>query len=83
MNELNKLITKMNESRGLLWTEEDKDEFGKMIVRECIDLLREESERLYGLSSEETDELFASNFQICAEKCWDNEAMIKEHFGVE
>jgi hypothetical protein len=45
--------------------------------------LRAESERLYKLSAEEKDELFASNFEICAEKCVDNEVAIKEHFGVD
>jgi len=59
------------------------DIFAELIVRECVDLLREESERLYKLAAEEKDELFARNFEVCAEKCWDNEVMIKEHFGVE
>jgi hypothetical protein len=54
-----------------------------LIVQECVNVLRAESERLYKLSAEEKDELFASNFEICAEKCWDNEVMIKEHFGVK
>lgn len=58
------------------------EEFAELIVRECVGLLREESERLYRLSVEEKDELFASNFEICAEKCVDNEVAIKEHFGV-
>jgi hypothetical protein len=57
--------------------------FAELIVRECADILRAESERLYRLSAEENDELFASNFEICAEKCVDNEVAIKEHFGVE
>jgi hypothetical protein len=59
------------------------DIFAELIVRECADVLRAESERLYKLSAEEEDELFASNFGICAEKCIDNEVAIKEHFGVE
>ena len=59
------------------------DKFAKLIVRECANVLRAESERLYKLSAEEKDELFASNFEICAEKCVDNELAIKEHFGVE
>ena len=59
------------------------EQFAELIVQECVNVLREESERLYKLSAEEKDELFASNFEICAEKCWDNEVMIKEHFGVE
>jgi len=60
----------------------DPEKFAELIVRECVGLLREESERLYRLSVEEKDELFASNFEICAEKCVDNEVAIKEHFGV-
>jgi hypothetical protein len=61
------------------WTEK----FAELIVRECANVLRAESERLYKLSAEEKDELFASNFEICAEKCVDNEVAIREHFGVE
>jgi transcription termination factor NusB len=59
------------------------DIFAELIVKDCVDLLREESERLYKLAAEEKDELFARNFEVGAEKCWDNEVMIKEHFGVE
>ena len=61
----------------------DLELFAELIVQECVNVLRAESERLYKLSAEEKDELFASNFEICAEKCWDNEVMIKEHFGVK
>jgi hypothetical protein len=61
----------------------DAEKFAELIIEECADLLREESERLYKLSAEEKDELFASNFEICAEKCWDNEVAIKMHFGVK
>jgi hypothetical protein len=61
----------------------DLELFAELIVQECASVLRAESERLYKLSAEEKDELFASNFEICAEKCWDNEVMIKEHFGVK
>jgi len=59
------------------------DKFAELIVQECINVLREESERLYKLSAEEKDELFASNFEICAEKCVDNVEALKEHFGVK
>ena len=62
---------------------EEVDGLIELIVRECANVLRAESERLYKLSAEEKDELFASNFEICAEKCVDNEVAIKEHFGVE
>ena len=56
--------------------------FAELIVRECADVLRQESERLYKLASEEEDEVFAGNFEICAEKCVANEIAIKDHFGV-
>jgi len=61
----------------------DEVKFAELIVRECAATLTAESERLYKLASEEENEVFASNFEICAEKCRDNEAMIKQHFGVE
>jgi hypothetical protein len=38
--QMNKLIFELiqlqNGNRGLLWTEEDKEEFAELIVRECI-----------------------------------------------
>ena len=61
----------------------DLELFAELIVQECVNVLRAESERLYKLSAEEKDELFASNFEICAEKCVDNVEALKEHFGVE
>jgi propanediol utilization protein len=84
----------MNERIWELWdqakvdpTNEDVhhlvEKFAELIVEECANVLREESERLYKLSAEEKDELFASNFEICAEKCVDNVEALKEHFGVE
>jgi hypothetical protein len=60
-----------------------KEKFAELIVRECADVLRVESERLYKLAAEEKDDLFARDFEACAEKCVDNEVAIKEHFGVE
>ena len=72
------------EDSGKKWDTQEEfiERFAKSIVEKCAEILRAESERLYKLSAEEKDELFASNFEICAEKCWDNELMIKEHFGV-
>ena len=86
-----KVKTKMNglikEFERKCWDHQtnhlNAEKFAELIVRECANVLRVESERLYKLASEETDELFASNFEICAEKCVDNEVAIKEHFGVE
>jgi len=54
-----------------------------LIVRECCQYLDNEAERLFGLSESEEDPVFQSNFEICAEKCYDNIQGLKEHFGVE
>jgi len=87
----NERIRQLAEEAGYLpdmfgighWDSPECKNFAELIVRECAGVLREESERLYKLSAEEKDELFASNFEICAEKTVDNEVMILEHFGVE
>jgi hypothetical protein len=34
------LIQQQNGNKGLLWTEEDKEEFAELIVRECIERVR-------------------------------------------
>ena len=57
--------------------------FAQLIVRECCQYLDNEAERLFGLSQSEEDPVFQSNFEICAEKCYDNIQGLKEHFGVE
>ena len=58
-------------------------QFAELIVRECCKVLLHESDRLYGLAAEETDELFADNFEICAEKCIDNMVHLEEHFELK
>jgi ABC-type Na+ transport system ATPase subunit NatA len=87
---MNELIAKLYDQALVLESngdyvagELDPVKFAELIVQECVNVLREESERLYKLSAEEKDELFASNFEICAEKCVDNVEALKEHFGVE
>ena len=59
------------------------DKFAELIVKECCQYLDNEAERLFGLSESEKDPVFQSNFEICAEKCYDNIQGLKEHFGVE
>ena len=61
----------------------DVEKFAELIVRECGKYLEAEAERLYALSAKESNPNFQSNFEICAEKCYDNAQGIKEHFGVE
>ncbi len=85
---MNERIRELAEQAGLeynfdpmTWLKYEK--FAELIVRGCSDILMKESERLYKLESEEKDELFARDFEVCAEKCVDNVVALKEHFGVE
>lgn len=72
MNErIFELIQAQNGFRGLLWTEEDKQEFAELIVRECADVLVAEMNRLDGL-----DRVVASQTMDTAQ------VLIKQHFGV-
>jgi hypothetical protein len=58
------------------------EKFAELIVRECCQYLNSEAERLYALSASEHRPNFKEDFEICAEKCYDNIQGIKEHFGV-
>ena len=90
---MNERIDKLMYHAGLTaqgcWDEMDEydrkaiEKFAELIVRECCQYLYNEAERLYGLSGSEVDPVFQSNFEICAEKCYDNSQGLKEHFGVE
>ena len=51
------------------------EKFAELIVRECIQYLTDEAERLYSLRNDDGD--------LCAAKCYDNIEGLKEHFGVE
>ena len=61
----------------------DHKMFAELIVQECCQYLKNEAERLYSLSASERDPVFQSNFELCAEKCYDNIQGLKEHFGVK
>ena len=65
------------------WHIQFNQKFAELIVRECGKYLESEAERLYALSAQESNPNFQSNFEICAEKCYDNIQGLKEHFGVE
>ena len=65
------------------WQELFNKKFALLIVQECGKYLESEAERLYALSAQESNPNFQSNFEICAEKCYDNIQGLKEHFGVE
>ena len=81
----------MNERIRELWNQSrypsgrghDEEKFAELIVQECGKYLESEAERLYALSAQESNPNFQSNFEICAEKCYDNIQGLKEHFGVE
>ncbi len=57
--------------------------FAELIVKECSQLLFDESERLYAYSNECDNMRHSDEAELCAEKCMDNIKMIEEHFGVE
>ena len=57
--------------------------FAELIVKECCQYLNKEAERLYALSASEHRPNFQEDFEICAEKCYDNIQGLKDHFGVE
>lgn len=59
------------------------EKFAELIVRECCRYLNSEAERLYALSASEHRPNFKEDFEICAEKCYDNIQGLKEHFGIE
>ena len=62
---------------------EDYKKFAELIVKECTAALFDESERLFGLYSEEADMQQAERYELCSEQCTDNIALIEKHFGVE
>lgn len=61
----------------------DLEKFAELIVRECCQYLNTEAERLYSLSASEHRPNFKEDFEICAEKCYDNIQGLKDLFGVE
>ena len=61
----------------------DKEKFALLIVKECCQYLNTEAERLYSLGASEHRHNFKEDFEICAEKCYDNIQGLKDHFGVE
>jgi hypothetical protein len=60
-----------------------KEKFAELIVSECTSLLFDESERLYGYSTECDNMRESDEAELVAEKCVDLITMIEQHFGVE
>lgn len=73
MNErMFELIQLQNGNRGLLWTEEDKQEFAELIVRECMNIVENVP---YGYSDYRNQ--IEESFRLyCIED-------LRQHFGVE
>jgi hypothetical protein len=61
----------------------DIEKFAELIVRECTAALFDESERLFGLYSEEDSWNSAEEYEIRSNQCVDDIALIEKHFGVE
>ena len=69
--------------QGLEWFDTFKEKFAELIVSECTSLLFDESERLYGYSTECDNMRESDEAELVAEKCVDLITMIEQHFGVE
>ena len=72
-----------NDKYGVSYKREYDKKFAELIIRECTQLLFDESERLYAYSSECDNLGYSEEAETCAEKCMDNIIMIETHFGVE
>ena len=59
------------------------EKFAELILLECTQVLFNESERLYDLSTEETNHRTANELEACAENCINNIAALERHFGIE
>jgi len=59
------------------------EKFAELIIKECTAALFDESERLFGLYSDEADMQQAERCELCSEQCTDNIALIEKHFGIE
>ena len=83
MNERIKLLAEQCWDWRLDGRHFDQEKFALLIVKECCQYLNTEAERLYSLGASEHRHNFKEDFEICAEKCYDNIQGLKDHFGVE
>ena len=89
MNErIEKLWTKVCQSEmpeldETCMTLQRRTKFAELIVRECAQILFDESERLIELSSKEANPKLAEAYESCHYQCIDDIAIIEMHFGVE
>ena len=70
-------------AEGIDYSSFTSSKFAELIVSECTSLLFDESERLYGYSTECDNMRESDEAELVAEKCVDLITMIEEHFGVE
>jgi hypothetical protein len=61
----------------------DREKFAELILLECTQVLFNESERLYELSTEEPGWQNSQDYEMCAENCMDNITALERHFGIE
>ena len=79
MNErIRELIQSQNSNRGLLWTEEDKEKFAKLLIRECVQTLIDNTPERY--TNESAEEDWDKGYDQAMRDCIH---YIREHFGVE
>lgn len=87
---MNERIKELAEQAGMYIVDDKFSTYGKfaekfalLIVKECCQYLNTEAERLYSLSASEHRPNFKEDFEICAEKCYDNIQGLKDLFGVK
>ena len=92
MNERIRTLAELAKTESSQWlgskpattiTYDELEKFARLIILECTQVLFDESERLFGLYSEETDMQQAERCELCSEQCTDNIALIEKHFGVK
>lgn len=59
------------------------NKFAELIVRECVNILTEESERLSALAVREKNAYCFDNLSSSADKCEDMAMFFEKHFGLE
>jgi hypothetical protein len=80
---MNERIRELAEQAGYDMDMQQHQKFAELIVRECSNLLFDESERLYAYSTECDNMRESNEAELVAEKCVDFITMIEEYFGVK
>ena len=83
IRELAELCTDYVYGEGGSYEMFDKEKFAELIISDCTRVLFNESERLFGLYSEEDNMDLGDHYEICSNQCINDITLIETHFGVE